>query len=270
MRDDAAGFTGNIPEHYDGGLGPIIFAHYAIDIARRAVAHGPSRVLETAAGTGIATRELRNVLPTEAELTATDLNQPMLDLARAKFGDDEQVSFEAADATDLPFPDATFDAVVCQFGVMFYPDKAKGHGEARRVLAPGGRYVFNVWDSHDYNPFARIAHDVVNRFFPTEPPEFYRVPFSMHEIDPIKTSLIDEGFSDIDVSVIAVEREIPDTDAFARGMVYGNPLIDQIQARGDIEPDRVVDAIAEQLRREFGQAPAPMPLQAIVFSATRT
>jgi SAM-dependent methyltransferase len=209
------------------------------------------------------------VLPTEAVLTATDLNQPMLDLARAKFGEDEQVSFETADATDLPFSNAAFDAVVCQFGVMFYPDKSKGHREACRVLAPGGRYVFNVWDSHAFNPFARIAHDVVNRFFPTEPPEFYRVPFSMHEIDPTMESLNDADFSDIDVSVVAVEKEIPDTDAFARGMVYGNPLIDQIQARGDVEPDRVVDAIAEELHREFGTSPGRMPLQAIVFSAAR-
>jgi SAM-dependent methyltransferase len=269
MKGDAAGFIGSIPQHYDQGLGPMIFVDYATDIAQRVAASNPARVLETAAGTGIVTRRLRDVLPAGTHLTATDLNAPMLDIARAKFRSGEQIEFKPADATALPFMDSSFDAVVCQFGLMFFPDKDKSYREAYRVLAPGGRYFFNVWDSHRYNPFGRIAHEVPGRFFPTDPPQFYSAPFSCHQIDPIKESLITAGFIDIDVAVVRLQKEIPDAALFARGIVYGNPLIDQIRTRGGVDPERVFDAVMQDLRREFGADPGRMPLQAIVFSAKK-
>lgn len=152
MTSDAARFVGNIPQHYDQGLGPIIFVDYAAEMARRVAIHQPMRVLETAAGTGIVTRQLRNLLSAAAHLTATDLNPPMLDVARAKFRAGEQVQFKPADAMALPFADASFDAVVCQFGVMFYPDKDQSYREVLRVLVPGGHYLFSIWDAHAYNP----------------------------------------------------------------------------------------------------------------------
>lgn len=269
MSSDAASFVGNIPEYYDRGLGPVIFADYAVDMARRVAALKPARVLETAAGTGIVTRRLRDVLPATAHLTATDLNPPMLEVARSKFRAGEQVDFRPADATLLPFSDGAFDAVVCQFGVMFFPDKDKSYREVHRVLAPGGRYLFSVWDSHRHNSFGRLAHAIAGSFFPADPPQFYNVPFSCHQIDPIKEALIDAGFTDINVAVVKIEKEIPDAAPFTRGLVYGNPLIDQIRARGGVDPDRIVDALRQALDRELGQNSGRLPLQAIVFSASR-
>ncbi len=269
MTSNDADFIGSIPEHYDRGLGPMIFVDYAADIARRAAAGSPARVLETAAGTGIVTRALRDLLPAGARLTATDLNPPMLEIAGAKFRPGEAVAFQPADAMALPFADASFDAVVCQFGVMFFPDKDRSYREVHRVLAPGGRTLFSVWDAHRYNPFARIAQEISARFFPADPPQFYNVPFSYHRIDPIKESLIAAGFADINAAVVRVEKEIPDASVFARGLVYGNPVIDQIRARGGVEPERIVDALVQELHREFGRDPGRMPLQAIVFSARK-
>jgi SAM-dependent methyltransferase len=268
MNDNAASFVGNIPQHYDEGLGPIIFADYAADLARRAAACKPTRVLETAAGTGIVTRMLRDHLPAEASLLATDLNPPMLDIARKKFRPDEKVEFRPADAMALPFADASFDAAVCQFGVMFYPDKDKAYREIRRVLAPGGQYLFSVWDSHDYNPFGRIAHAVVGQAFPIDPPQFQKVPFA-YRFDPIKESLIGAEFADITCAVLRLEKEIPNAVSFARALVYGSPIIDQVQARGGVEPDDIVDALVREFRREFGPDPGRMPLQAMVFSAKK-
>ena len=265
----AANFTDSIPENYDRDLGPVIFADYAADIARRAAASGPVRVLETAAGTGIVTRRLRDLLPEGADLTATDLNPPMLNVARAKFRPGERVEFRPADATALPFPDGTFDAVVCQFGVMFFPDKDASYREACRVLAPGGRYVFNVWDSYRHNPFGQIAHETAQHFFPVDPPGFFLVPFSCHWIDPIKETLIKTGFGEISATVVRIEKTIPDMAAFARGLVYGNPLIQEIRDRGGVDPDRVVETLAQALCREFGADPGRMPLQAIVFEARK-
>src|SRR5438132_11747322 len=239
MGSDATGFTGNIPQHYDQGLGPIIFAEYAIDIARRTAVGSPARVLETAAGTGIVTRKLRDALPDGAQLTATDFNPPMLDIARTKFRPDEQVGFQQADAVALPFADASFDAIVCQFGVMFFPDKAKSFAEAYRVLAPGGRYVLSVWDSHRYNPFGRIAHEVAGRFFPADPPQFYSVPFSCHQIDPIKEFLIAAGFDDIGIAVIRQHSELKDVGGFARGADICTPLIDTFLVRSIVDPTHI-------------------------------
>jgi SAM-dependent methyltransferase len=266
--NDAA-FVGSIPEHYDQGLGPILFTHYAADTARRVAACNPKRVLETAAGTGIVTRKLRDALPAGTQLTATDLNAPMLDFARAKFRDGEQVTFQPADATALPFADASFDAIVCQFGFMFFPDKDKSHREAYRLLTPGGRYLLSVWDSHRHNAYGRIAHETAAQFFPVDPPQFYNVPFSCHQIDPIKEGLGAAGFTDIEIAVVRRQQEIPDAALFARGIVYGNPLIDQIKARGTATPEQVFDALVQNLRREFGADPGHMPIQAIMFSAKK-
>jgi ubiquinone/menaquinone biosynthesis C-methylase UbiE len=269
MSGDATAFVGSIPEQYENGLGPVIFVDYAADIARRTAASGPKRVLETAAGTGIVTRQLRDQLPPTTHLIATDLNPPMLEAARAKFEPAEGVELRAADATSLPFPDGSFDAVVCQFGVMFFPDKDRSYREVNRVLAPGGRYFFNVWDSFRFNPFARIAHEVIGSFFPADPPPFYTVPFSYASIDPIQQSLVDAGFANVTVGVVRLDKEIPDTARFARALVFGNPVIDQIRARGGVDPERIVAAIERALRQEFGGPPPRMPLQAIVFETRK-
>ena len=267
MSDQVSSFVGNIPEHYDRGLGPVLFLDFAKDTARRVAGFAPARVLETCAGTGIVTRQLRDLLPASTCLMATDLNRPMLEVARAKFGPREQIEFRQADAMELPFPDRSFDAVVCQFGVMFFPDKEKSYREAYRVLAPSGRYVFSVWDGAR-NRHARIADEVAASFFPVDPPQFYRVTITYNKIDPIKDSLAEAGFTDLKISVVAREKPVPDMGSFARAMVYGNPLIDMIGTRGGVDPDRVVDAVAQAFSREFGN-PGRIPMQAIIFEATR-
>jgi SAM-dependent methyltransferase len=264
---DSAGFVGSIPQHYDRGLGPNLFIDYATDIATRAAALRPASVLELAAGTGIVTRRLRDLLPQAAALTATDLNPPMLEVAASKFAARHDVRFQPADATALPFEDESFDLVVCQFGVMFFPNKDKSYREVHRVLKPGGRYLFNVWDSVARNPFSRIIQDVVAGSFDNDPPGFMKVPTSYFAIDPIKDALQTTGFGDIDIAVVGFMKAIANVDEFARSAIYGNPLIDQIKMRGS-DPDRIVAAIAHAFDHEFGK-PARMPLQAIVFTAQK-
>ncbi len=169
-----------MPSFYDQDLGPVFFVDFADDIARRVVAADPLRVLEIAAGTGIVTRRLRDLLPAGSQLTATDLNPQMLDIARPKFRPDETVRFQPADATALQFPAASFDTVVCQFGIMFFPDKEKSYQEIHRVLATDGQCIFSVWDSHDYNPIGRVLTDLAAGFFPADPPRFFeeRMPIT--------------------------------------------------------------------------------------------
>lgn len=269
MLDQAARFAGDIPAKYDYGLGPHLFADYGADLARRAAAARPRRVLEIAAGTGIVTRLLRDALPASVHLAASDLNSPMLEIAREKFADTEQVEFQQADATALPFADAAFDAVVCQFGLMFFPDKAKAYREAFRVLAPEGRYYFNVWDSFEFNSFARITHEAVGRFFGQDAPAFFTVPFGYHRIDAIKTSLIQAGFADISIQVVRIDKTIDDIPRLAEGLIFGNPIVAEIGARNTVDPAAITTAVTAALQAEFDQNARGMTLQAIVFDARK-
>lgn len=265
----ARAFTGDIPQHYDTGLGPILFADYARDIASRAAALKPSSVLELAAGTGIVSRALRDALPRETSLLVTDLNAPMLEIARAKFQPGEGVELRPADAMALPFQDARFDQIVCQFGVMFFPGKVEAFTEARRVLRPGGALVFSVWGAMENNPFSQMAHETVAEIFPDNPPGFYRVPFSY--CDPVRVSadLAAAGFVDIRHDVVGMDKQMSDFAPFARGLVLGNPLVEEIRQRGGISEQAVVERFTLALRQRFGSEPAHMPLEAIVFSARK-
>jgi SAM-dependent methyltransferase len=267
MSTEYAQFTDDIPLAYDRGLGPVIFHDFAEHTARHVASLGRQQLLETCAGTGIVTRRLRDILPATMPIIATDLNESMLNVARTKFGPDEAVKFQPADAMALPFPDQSFDILVCQFGVMFFPDKAKAYREAHRVLVPGGRYVFSVWDGSVRGaPLA--VDDVVRRLFPVDPPQFYTMTATYNRIDPIKEAITEAGFTGLRVEVVNRDTEVSDVAGFARALVYGNPLIDMIKSRGTVPPGVAVEAVTEALTREFG-SPARWRRQAIVFEVTR-
>jgi len=262
-------FDGAIPEIYDNHLGPLLFHHYATDLAGRINVAAGGRVLETACGTGIATEKLRGVLGDDIAIVATDLNDAMLAVARQRRGDLANVTYQQADALSLPFEDASFDAVACQFGIMFYPDKDAGAREAMRVLKPGGTFAFNVWDSFDKNPAIRIAHETISGFFESDPPTFLELPFGYYHIDPIKTLLGDAGFEAIEIETVTTVVERPSAHHVAVGAVTGNPGIFEIDERTTADRETVVDAVAQALRDNFGDAPMRAPLQAIVATAQK-
>jgi ubiquinone/menaquinone biosynthesis C-methylase UbiE len=180
-------FAGSIPEVYERYLVPLIFEPYAEDLARRAAELKPAAVLETATGTGVLTRALLARLPAHSRISATDLNQPMLDQAKAQTPLDERVIWKQADALALPFANDSFDLVACQFGMMFFPDKVRGYNEARRVLKSGGHFLFNVWDRIDENDFADVVTASLAEMFPEDPPRFLaRTPHGYHDLKRIQ------------------------------------------------------------------------------------
>lgn len=264
MNGKAAFFGGSIPENYDEGLGPHIFADYAAELAERVSAEDPELILELAAGTGIVTRELRNKLPVDCHIIATDLSPMMLGVAAAKFGGHESVEFEEVDAMTLPFDDEAFDVVVCQFGVMFFPDKVESFREAKRVLRPGGVYHFNVWDSFEGNPFGRVIQETVEAQIPVDPPQFYRMPFSYPDPEVIEADLREAGFEDIEFEAVSIQSEI-DYPLLMRGIVHGNPMMTELEELGT-DIGALADAIEEALKDEFGD-PGKMPLKAIFVRA---
>src|SRR5688500_16765869 len=144
-------FAGSIPEGYDRYLRPLLFEPYALDLAGRVPITPGMKVLELACGTGIVTRALLGVLPGDATIVATDVSGHMLGVAQQKISPDPRLAWQPADATTLPFDTGSFHAVICQFGLMFFPDKLRALREARRVLRPAGTLIFNVWDSLERN-----------------------------------------------------------------------------------------------------------------------
>lgn len=265
MNQQASQFVGSIPENYDQGLGPHIFIDYAKELAARAGRLNPASVLELAAGTGIVTRQLRDALDPDCALIASDLNPPMLDVAKAKFEDGEQISFEQIDATSIGFDDASFDLVACQFGVMFFPDKDRSYAEVFRVLKPGGTYLFNVWDSQDRNPVARIAHETVVAMFPDDPPGFFKVPWSYNDPAEIEAAVVRAGFGQVTVEHVPVVSKIQTAETLAKGLVFGNPLSDEILQRGG-NPDDMHAELTAAIGEKLG---AEMPLQAVFVTAVK-
>ncbi len=264
-------FVGSIPEDYDTHLGPLLFQFAAADLAARVAERMPPRgkLLEIACGTGISTEQLWRALPTETEIVATDLNQAMLDFAVAKRGALPKVTYQQADAQDLPFADGAFDAVVCQFGIMFFPDKAKALAEMKRILKPGGLLAFNVWDSLDRNRVAKIAHETISEFFRSEPPSFLTVPFGYADRGVIQDLIRQTGFTQFSADVDAATIERPEARDPARGFVAGNPGILDIRARATASPETIIDAVANAFEAAFGPAPLKIPLQEIVFTAVK-
>jgi ubiquinone/menaquinone biosynthesis C-methylase UbiE len=214
------------------------------------------------------TRRLRDRLSVAAELIATDLNPAMFALAQNKFGPKQDVIWREADASALPFADGSFDAVVCQFGVMFFPDKEEAMREARRVLNSGGVFLFNVWDSLEQNPVARAAHETIASFFDHDPPSFYETPFGFYDADLIRGHLKAAGFQEIEVSVVGMPCQSRSAAEFAIGLVRGNPVATAIAERG-VSVDRVVGAVEKEIGERFGVAPLATTMQALVFRAAR-
>jgi len=223
---------GSIPELYDTYLVPMIFEEFADDLAGRVAALAPENVLETAAGSGVVTRALAARLPPSAHYVVTDLNQPMIDHAQRQQGPDNRIKWQQADALSLPFADASFDLVLCQFGVMFFPDKVAGYREARRVLKPGGRFLFSVWDHIGVNEFADVVTQTATAVFPEDPPQFMaRTPHGYHDLGEIRKHLADAGFADPSISTITKSSPAPSPRHAAVAYCEGTPLRGEIEAR---------------------------------------
>ena len=270
VADRNTAFVGEIPGNYDRYLGPIFFHGYADDLAARLPVAAGMRVLETACGTGIVTRRLVDRIRGHGTLVATDLNEAMIAHGRANVpGGPDLVEWRQADATKLPFPDGSFDAVVCQFGLMFFPDKAAGVREAFRVLKPRGRYLFNVWDAIVHNPVARIAHETTATFFPADPPTFYKVPFSLHDPEPVRALLGQAGFEEIAWTRLEKTGTSPSAADAATGLIEGNPILGSIMERRPEALGDIKRAVAAALAAELGDHPVTFPLRALVFSARR-
>jgi SAM-dependent methyltransferase len=260
-------FAGSIPKLYDTHLVPLIFAPYAADLVKRLASRPVSRILEVAAGTGVVTRAMASALPPSATIVATDLNQAMLDQAAA-VGTERPVEWRQADAMQLPFADESFDAVVCQFGAMFFPDKAKAFAEARRVLEPGGVFIFNVWDRLGENEFAETVTRALESVFPQDPPRFMaRTPHGYHDRRAIERDLADGGFKRSPrIDTIAARSRAASPRIPAIAYCQGTPLRNEIEARDAARLGEATDVAAQAIAERFGGGAVDGKIQAHVIT----
>jgi ubiquinone/menaquinone biosynthesis C-methylase UbiE len=261
-------FSGSIPAIYDRFMVPLIFAPYAEEVAGRAKSIMPGHVLETAAGTGVVTEALHRALP-DAEIIATDLNEPMIEQAARRVRSDK-VSFEVADAQALRFAEESFDLVVCQFGVMFFPDKVRGNAEARRVLRDGGRYLLVIWDKVERNLATMAAGRAVAELIPGEAGRFYeRIPFKYHDPALIEQDLRAAGFERIEIETVERRSRAASARDAAVALVQGTPMRADIEEVAPGQLDAATDAAEAALRQFEGPEGFDAPMSAHLVTAIK-
>jgi SAM-dependent methyltransferase len=263
-------FAGSVPAMYESHLVPLIFEHYAHDLAQRVATRPALRVLEIAAGTGVLTRSLATTLPAGVSIVATDLNQPMLELAE-KIGTSRPVRWQQADAMRLPFEDGVFDAVLCQFGAMFFPQKATAYAEARRVLKHDGVFIFNVWDNIEENHFAHTVSMAVESIFPHDPPQFMRrTPHGYHDLGLIADDLQHGGFTyKPTINTVAARSQAASARAVAIAFCQGTPLCNEIMMRDKNRLEEATAAAEHALRQRFGTDQLDGKMQAHIVTVKR-
>ncbi|CAG0978455.1 Demethylmenaquinone methyltransferase [Phycisphaerales bacterium] len=261
-------FAGSVPRIYHTYLGPLIFEDYAKDLSARLAPGANDRILELACGTGIVTRQIVGAMPKGATLTATDISPPMLEIAKQEVGTDPRVTFQAVDACSLPFAAASFDAIVCQYGVMFFPDKVKAMREARRVLKPRGRYIFNVWDSLQHNPIPRVVHETLGRLFPDNPPLFVaQTPYGWFDRAEIERVTRAGGFTNVTLEEVGFDCAAATAEDVARAWLEGTPLFPALQERGVTDLTAVRQTVTKELAARFGDKPCRSTIRAVVVTA---
>jgi ubiquinone/menaquinone biosynthesis C-methylase UbiE len=263
-------FAGTIPDVYDDYLVPLIFETYAADLANRVASLEPKSVLETAAGSGVVTRELVSRLSANARYAVTDLNQPMLDRAARRQPADQRIEWQQADALDLPFEKETFDVICCQFGVMFFPDKVAGYRSAIRTLRDGGKFIFNVWDRIEENEFADSVTRTASAIYPDDPPRFLaRTPHGYHDVALIEAELDAAGFQDIELHTISNESRAENPRIPAVAYCQGTPLRNELEARDPSSIEDVTNRAAADLEQRYGSGPMSGKMQGHVIIATK-
>jgi ubiquinone/menaquinone biosynthesis C-methylase UbiE len=261
-------FAGSIPENYDRYMVPLIFEPFAADLARRAASLSPGAVLETAAGTGVVTRALAPKLSPDASYVVTDLNQPMLDYAASRQASDSRIEWRQADTMTLPFENAAFDLVCCQFGAMFFPDRSTAYREARRVLKPGGHFLFNVWDRIEENVFADDVTNALARIFPNDPPRFLaRTPHGYHDTALIRSDLEAAGFSHVVIETRAEQSRASSARIPAVAYCQGTVLRSEIEARDAGKLEAATDYAAAAIADRHGSGEVAAKIQAHIIMA---
>ncbi|WP_328935980.1 MULTISPECIES: class I SAM-dependent methyltransferase [unclassified Streptomyces] len=253
-----------MPEAYERHLVPVFFRPFAADLAARAAAMRPRKILELAAGTGALTSAVLTAMPT-ASVVATDLNQAMV---TAGSGREPRADWRQADAEDLPFDDDGFDLVLCQFGVMFFPDRPAAYAEVRRVLAPRGRFLFNSWGPLASHAFGAAFQTALEQSMPDGAPRFLReVPHGYSDPAVVAGDLAAAGLTLAGAEEITLDGVAPSAASVVTGFLTGTPVSAAVQAREDAQALQA--AVTQKMTDRLGTGPVTASMTATVYTAHR-
>ncbi len=256
-------FTGSVPRNYDTFMGPVLLNPYAQDLVSRVKAKGPLAILELAAGTGRVTKPLLAAMP-EANITATDISEDMMEIGKEQITS-AQVKWQNVNMMEIPYPDNEFDLVICQFGLIFVPDKAKAVAEMRRVLKPGGQLLFNTWGNMEENPVWHISLQLFRQTFGEMPMPKDMSPFSLPVITPVVALMTEAGFTDASGTEVRKITEVESAAIVAKGFLMTQPSLREKKELYDEMYRKLVKELGEKL----GDSPLRSPLLALVFEATK-
>lgn len=259
-------FSGSIAENYEKYRAPMFFTPTAKNMVSR-LSENLSSILEIAAGTGQVTRLLKEKYP-EARIVSSDINSDMLSVAKSIVGE-KGIEWAIVNAEEIPFDANTFDSVVCQFGVMFIPDKQKSVNEVYRVLKPGGRFIFSTWDKIENQRIAGLANEIITSFFKDDPPQFFKIPFSMSDPREMDTLMRNAGFKDISVKNVRLEGSSASAEDAAKGFTLGNPVYSAICERDESAVPEILKTMAGVFKKEFGASTLQIPLSEFVTEGVK-
>jgi len=269
-ENNAFKFSGQAAANYDRYLGPILFEPYAIELVSRLSANGTVSILEIACGTGRVTRHLRKKFGPPVKLVASDLSADMLEVAKNKFND-PAIEFRIEDAQNLSFPDNSFDLVICQFGIMFLPDKQKGLREALRVLKPGGKFIFSTWDGTENVPLLKlIFNDTILPLFDSEDAARLTVPFAFHNPDMLKNWMNNAGFKDVTASRFILSSGCKLPEDIVTAYVHKHSLGQEILAKHPGNYESICQKLEQDVAEKFGNEDLNFELAAFFVSGEKT
>jgi SAM-dependent methyltransferase len=298
MAEASALFGGEISRRYEDYLGEFIFEPFAVDLAARIDWTGVGRVLELACGSGRLTARIVEQAPADVAIMATDISDDMLRVAGDRVSDDRvtsdrvtgdrvsddratadrvtgdrvtggRITWRVADMLALPFDSASFDLVVCQFGIMIVPDVPLALAEIFRVLRIGGRVVFSAWTDLAYNRLWALGDDVLLESIGKSPMTADPGPFALGDEVFVTGLLESAGFTGVSVAEVVVTGESPSVEKAAFGFIYGLPVGSFVQKENAGALPVILRTLEERLVAELGDQPLRVPQKALVYSATK-
>lgn len=270
LRNKIDSYSGTIPEYYDQYLDSLLLKPYAIKMAGEIEKLGPESILELSAGTGILTEALIDQMPVTTKMLVTDINPEMMDLAKSKLWSYQNISWQLADAMNLPYSDNTFDAVLSQFGVMFYQNRHQVYRKIKEILKPGGTFIFNTWGSIHDNSIIELTERVLKRVFPFDTPNFLHIPFGYHRYEQIIPDLSIAGFSTFTINTVKQTGYATSAVEAATGLLQGTPLCTEIIERDPERLHLVIEELSKSIEKHYGKYDINVPLLALEIQAFKS
>jgi len=268
QKSGTLSFTGSIPSNYDEYLGPMFFEDYALDICSRIYVSNAKSVLELCCGTGRVTRHIRKTLLPTTRFVASDLSPDMLKVARERVVD-SGIDWQIVDAQQIPYGANEFDLVICCFGFMLVPEKAKAFAETLRVLRPGGTLLMSTWDTLERNEASFVFRSIIKQELGDCLPETYRLPFALNDPEEVRNELSAAGFSDVVVEVVEKKSVCETAKLAAYGLVHGGSLYNEIIKHGTERLNSILERVEKELARKYGVAPMAAPMSALITQASK-